>query len=144
MKQNYSQSGDLFGPELFLLERRQSMGPGAVLLREFASHDGPELIRDLSDILLAAPFRHMSTPGGFRMSVAMTNCGRAGWVSDADGYRYQPVDPTTGLQMAWHAHFVQTDSGCCRSRGGIHGIRTECVSDQPVRTGRAPDVASGS
>jgi len=47
----------------------------------------------------AAPFRNMVTPGGFRMSVAMTNCGRAGWVTDRKGYRYEPVDPTTG--HAW-------------------------------------------
>ena len=42
-----------------------------------------------------APFRHMETPGGYRMSVAMTNCGAAGWVTDRSGYRYDPVDPVT-------------------------------------------------
>jgi alkylated DNA repair protein (DNA oxidative demethylase) len=30
------------------------------------------------------------------MSLAMTNCGRLGWVSDRTGYRYTPVDPDTG------------------------------------------------
>jgi alkylated DNA repair protein (DNA oxidative demethylase) len=30
------------------------------------------------------------------MSVAMTNCGEAGWVSDANGYRYDSLDPETG------------------------------------------------
>jgi alkylated DNA repair protein (DNA oxidative demethylase) len=30
------------------------------------------------------------------MSVAMTNCGRVGWVSDRSGYRYDPIDPDTG------------------------------------------------
>src|SRR5262249_36146035 len=43
-----------------------------------------------------APFRHMVTPGGFRMSVAMTNCGALGWVTDQTGYRYDPVDPESG------------------------------------------------
>ena len=43
-----------------------------------------------------APFRHMVTPGGLRMSVAMTNCGAAGWITDRRGYRYAPDDPATG------------------------------------------------
>jgi alkylated DNA repair protein (DNA oxidative demethylase) len=30
------------------------------------------------------------------MSVAMTNCGRFGWVTDASGYRYDPIDPVSG------------------------------------------------
>jgi len=41
-------------------------------------------------------FRHMSVPGGKRMSVAMTNCGDVGWVSDKSGYRYDTIDPQTG------------------------------------------------
>jgi len=35
----------------------------------------------------------MVTPGGFSMSVAMTNCGQAGWVTDRTGYRYAARDP---------------------------------------------------
>jgi alkylated DNA repair protein (DNA oxidative demethylase) len=46
--------------------------------------------------LQQAPFRHMVTPGGFRMPVAMTNCGALGWVSDPTGYRYDRVDPESG------------------------------------------------
>jgi alkylated DNA repair protein (DNA oxidative demethylase) len=38
----------------------------------------------------------MITPGGFRMSVAMTICGPWGWVSDRTGYRYSAVDPDNG------------------------------------------------
>src|SRR5271167_4396731 len=38
----------------------------------------------------------MATPGGFVMSVAMTNCGAAGWVTDRTGYRYDRNDPETG------------------------------------------------
>jgi alkylated DNA repair protein (DNA oxidative demethylase) len=41
----------------------------------------------------------MTTPNGLRMSVAMTNCGSAGWVSGPNGYRYAHVDPHSGL--AW-------------------------------------------
>jgi alkylated DNA repair protein (DNA oxidative demethylase) len=68
--------------------------------------DVSALADDLAAITEAAPFRHMRVPGGGLMSVAMTNCGAAGWVSDAHGYRYSPVDPTTGrpwpaLPLAW-------------------------------------------
>ena len=39
----------------------------------------------------------MQTPGGRRIGVEMTNCGALGWVSDRRGYRYQPLDPDSGL-----------------------------------------------
>ena len=54
------------------------------------------LVATVNEIAAVAPFRNMITPGGFRMSVGMTNCGRAGWVTDRKGYRYEPVDPFTG------------------------------------------------
>jgi alkylated DNA repair protein (DNA oxidative demethylase) len=38
----------------------------------------------------------MTTPGGFRMSVAITNCGTYGWVTDRTGYRYDALDPDSG------------------------------------------------
>src|SRR4051794_31694548 len=69
---------------------------GAVLLRGFAGGDAPALVGEVARVAAAAPFRHLVTPGGFTMSVAMTNCGRVGWVSDRKGYRYDPVDPDTG------------------------------------------------
>jgi len=71
------------------------IAPGAVLLPEFALADG--LWEDVQKIAAAAPFRHMVTPGGFRMSVAMTNCGSLGWVTDRTGYRYTGTDPESGL-----------------------------------------------
>ncbi|MFN0102411.1 MAG: DNA oxidative demethylase AlkB [Bryobacteraceae bacterium] len=74
-----------------------SLGPGAVVLREFALAE--DLLGPLGDVVAAAPFRHMITPGGFRMSVGMTNCGALGWVSDRKGYRYDTADPESGL--AW-------------------------------------------
>ncbi|MGM4896639.1 DNA oxidative demethylase AlkB [Tardiphaga sp. 839_C3_N1_4] len=69
---------------------------GAVLLRNFFAAEQPDVIAALRLIVKAAPFRHLVTPGGHTMSVAMTNCGRVGWVSDARGYRYDPVDPDSG------------------------------------------------
>src|SRR5713101_2886239 len=74
----------------------ETLAPGATLLRGFAVADAAALLMALGPIVAAAPFRHMVTPGGYRMSVAMTNCGRAGWVTDRSGYRYDPVDPVTG------------------------------------------------
>jgi alkylated DNA repair protein (DNA oxidative demethylase) len=74
----------------------ERIGEGAVLLHGFARATSEAVMRDLAVIAEAAPFRHMVTPGGFRMSVAMTNCGAAGWVSDRKGYRYDAADPETG------------------------------------------------
>ncbi|MBV9747073.1 MAG: DNA oxidative demethylase AlkB [Acidobacteriia bacterium] len=72
---------------------REVLGESAVLLRGFASADAPALVEAIGQIAAQAPFRHLITPGGYRMSVAMTNCGRTGWVSDESGYRYDPADP---------------------------------------------------
>jgi DNA oxidative demethylase len=80
----------------FIGARIEALAAGATLLRGFASADTTALMKALEQVLTVAPFRHMVTPGGFRMSVAMSNCGRAGWVTDRTGYRYTPVDPTTG------------------------------------------------
>jgi DNA oxidative demethylase len=68
----------------------------AVVLRGFALDTERELMSALEAVVAAAPFRHMVTQGGQTMSVAMTNCGSAGWVTDRKGYRYQSVDPVTG------------------------------------------------
>ena len=74
----------------------ESLAPGAVLLRGFALDFEKDLRKALDRIVAAAPFRHMVTPGGFRMSVAMTNCGDFGWITDRRGYRYDRLDPDSG------------------------------------------------
>lgn len=76
------------------LPRRSA--PGAHLLDGFALPVAADLLQAVEVVTAAAPFRHLITPGGRRMSVAMTNCGRLGWVSDRRGYRYDPVDPESG------------------------------------------------
>jgi alkylated DNA repair protein (DNA oxidative demethylase) len=83
---------DLFddrGSERILVE-------GAMLLRGLALSQEAELVNTIEDIAKVSPFRNMVTPGGFTMSVAMSNCGAAGWVTDRKGYRYTAIDPETG------------------------------------------------
>jgi alkylated DNA repair protein (DNA oxidative demethylase) len=86
---------DLFRTEPSEAEQVE-LGPGVALLRGFALNDEAAILHGLDQVVRAAPFRHMMTPGGFRMSVAMTNCGSVGWVSDRKGYRYDPTDPVSG------------------------------------------------
>ena len=72
------------------------LAPGAMLLAGFARPIETPLIESVNAIINRAPFRHLITPGDHRMSVAMTNCGRVGWVSDRTGYRYDAIDPDSG------------------------------------------------
>ncbi len=87
-------SADLF-PES--TQATEWLGPSACVLRGFALPWASEVLTALASVEAAAPFRHMQTPGGYSMSVAMTNCGALGWTSDRHGYRYAPVDVLTGL-----------------------------------------------
>jgi alkylated DNA repair protein (DNA oxidative demethylase) len=75
------------------------LGPGARVLKGFALAESRALLAAVNQIAADAPFRHLTTPGGHIMSVAMTNAGRAGWVSDRRGYRYEAADPLSG--EAW-------------------------------------------
>jgi alkylated DNA repair protein (DNA oxidative demethylase) len=86
-------------PGLGLVDTRpaqEQLANGAWLLRAFALANVSSLLAEITNIAAAAPFRHLETPGGFRMSVAMTNCGALGWVSDRRGYRYTTHDPRGG------------------------------------------------
>ncbi len=76
--------------------RRITLGPRAVVLYGLARERAPKLIAAIGGIAAASPFRHMVTPGGWEMSVALTNCGQVGWVTDRTGYRYDAIDPVTG------------------------------------------------
>ena len=77
-----------------------------MLLRGFAQGIDQALLQTFDEVIASAPLRHFVTPGGRTMSVAMTNCGPLGWVSDRRGYRYQPCDPLSGapwpaMPLAW-------------------------------------------
>lgn len=82
--------------DLFERPAHEPIAAGAVLLHGEALAEAPRLLADLGPVLDAAPLRHLVTPGGYRMSVAMSNCGPLGWVSDEGGYRYASADPLSG------------------------------------------------
>jgi alkylated DNA repair protein (DNA oxidative demethylase) len=86
----------LFGDAAEPAGGREPLGECAAVLRGFALPYVDGIVPALAAIERAAPFRHLVTPGGQTMSVAMTNCGALGWVSDRRGYRYAAEDPQSG------------------------------------------------
>ena len=89
-------TGDLFGDFPDNEPYQLQLAEGAFILRGFIREIDILLLREIETIILKAPLRHMVTPGGYRMSVAMSNCGPVGWVSDHSGYRYAVCDPDSG------------------------------------------------
>jgi DNA oxidative demethylase len=89
-------TADLFESVPDVRPSQETMAEGAVLLRGFVKPVEADLISALHEVVAQAPFRHMVTPGGHQMSVAMTNCGSFGWVTDRTGYRYDANDPEAG------------------------------------------------
>ena len=107
---------------------RTPLAPGATLLRGFAAADAMALLADLQGVLAAAPLRQMVTPGGFRMSVWMTNCGALGWVSDRTGYRYDATDPDTGRRWpALPASFLTLAMRAAAAAGFDHFEPDACL-----------------
>jgi len=106
----------------------QVLAPGATVLRGFACGDEAALLAALSSVIAAAPLRHLLTPGGFRMSVGMTNCGALGWVSDRSGYRYSPVDPDSGVAWpAMPAAFVRLATSAAARAGFVDFTPDACL-----------------
>ena len=93
---------DINGPEGVWQE---SLGSGATWIHGFLVAHAAQVLADVARVVEHAPYRHLTTPGGKRMSVAMSNCGEEGWVSDRAGYRYQATDPQTA--KPWPAMPVQ-------------------------------------
>ena len=128
---------------------------GAVLLRGFATAEAPLLVEEVARIAQAAAFRHLVTPGGYTMSVAMTNCGRVGWVSDRTGYRYDPVDPGTGapwpampkvfldiaVQAAAEGGFASYDPDACLINRYVAGAKLSLHQDRDEKDAWAPIVS---
>lgn len=111
-------------PDLFAAadEQRVELCSGAVVLRGFARPFAEEIGTAVHAVEAAAPLRHMVTPGGLRMSVAMTNCGAYGWVSSPRGYRYSPTDPDTGLPWPAMPHAFTRLAGAAASAAGFAGF----------------------
>src|SRR6202008_3987232 len=134
---------------------RRAADEGAVVLRGFALARGDALRAAVAGVSEAAPFRHLVTPGGFRMSVAMTNCGELGWVSDRRGYRYDPVDPGSGepwpalpasfralaLEAAARAGYPGFAPEACLVNRYEPGARLSMHQDRDEKDLRAPIVS---
>src|SRR5713101_7984256 len=100
----------------------ERLAPGAWLLRGFALDRVTALMPAIEHIKTVAPFRHLVTPGGFRMSVAMTNCGSLGWVSDRRGYRYDACDPLSGRPWPPMPPVFLELAGAAAQAGGFSGF----------------------
>ncbi len=133
----------------------EPIGDGAVVLRGFACLRAGELLCAVERICAAAPFRHLMTPGGHTMSVAMTSCGNLGWVSDRGGYRYQRVDPLSGepwpampdvlrsvaAEAAAEAGYARFTSDACLVNRYEPGARLTLHQDRDERDMEAPIVS---
>jgi alkylated DNA repair protein (DNA oxidative demethylase) len=115
-------TADLFESVPDVRPAQQAMAEGAVLLRAFAFPVEADLIAALRAIIEQAPFRHMMTPGGHQMSVAMTNCGSFGWVTDRAGYRYDINDPEAGKPWPPMPPAFRELAGQAASRAGFAGF----------------------
>jgi len=126
-------TADLFASFPEARASQEEMAEGAVLLRGFVGDSEAELIAELRKIVATAPFRQMVTPGGHQMSVAMTNCGNAGWVTDSRGYCYSADDPETG--QAWPAMppLLRELAGRAAGRAGFAGFAPDvCLINRYV------------
>jgi len=142
-------------PPLFKLPSREPLEEGALLLRGFAEAEAQTLVEEVERVATAAPFRHLITPGGYTMSVAMTNCGRVGWVSDRSGYRYDPLDPETGIRWptmpgaffglaqraAAEAGFEKYDPDACLINRYIAGSKLSLHQDRDENDAWSPIVS---
>lgn len=107
---------------------RLMLEPGAVVLRAFAVEEAPALLAAIANVARVAPWRHMTTTRGWRMSVAMTNCGEAGWVSDRSGYRYDAIDPETNRRWPrLPAVFADLAARAARRAGFEHFEPDACL-----------------
>jgi DNA oxidative demethylase len=141
--------------DLFERPALQPIAPGALLLHGFALAAAPQLLADIAQVITAAPLRHLVTPGGYRMSVAMSNCGPLGWVSDETGYRYSAADPLSGqpwpamppsfralaAEAASQAGFDAFEPDACLINRYEPGARLTLHQDRDERDKRQPIVS---
>lgn len=108
-----------------ILPSREQIAEGAMLLRGFARPIQHDLLAAIEAVTAQAPFRHMSTPGGYQMSVAMTNCGALGWVTDRTGYRYDGIDPASGKPWPEMPSIFRELAGQAAAQAGFAAFRPE-------------------
>jgi DNA oxidative demethylase len=134
---------------------KEPLEEGAVILRGFVAAEASALLEEVQRIAAVSPFRHLVTPGGYTMSVAMTNCGRVGWVSDRSGYRYDPVDPDSGapwpamppafvdlaVRAAAEAGFEHYDPDACLINRYVPGSKLGLHQDRDEKDAWAPIVS---
>jgi DNA oxidative demethylase len=128
-----------------------SVAPDVVLLRQFV--DTQPLCEIIDEVVMLAPFRHLTTPNRGMMSVAISNVGEQGWHSDISGYRYVGVDPMTGQpwpampaifsdlaqRAAAAAGFLDFNPNCCLinryaigAKMGSHRDQDEANFSHPI------------
>jgi alkylated DNA repair protein (DNA oxidative demethylase) len=148
-------TADLFDSGGDIRPSQETIVEGAVLLRGFVRPVERELVSALRVITEQAPFRHMQTPGGHQMSVAMTNCGPFGWVTDRGGYRYDAIDPESGkpwpamppvfcgiaAQAADRAGFLGFAPDACLINRYAPGARMSLHQDRDERDFSSPIVS---
>jgi alkylated DNA repair protein (DNA oxidative demethylase) len=115
--------------ELLLLSNDPTSEPAAeellegfTFLRGFCLPQAAALIQSVADIAVQSPFRHMVVPGGHQMSVAMTNCGGLGWISDPTGYRYTATDPLTSKPWPLMPGIFQQIARHAAATAGFHNF----------------------
>jgi len=126
-------TADLFDTVPDVRPSREPIADGATLLRGFARPYEADLLPALRAIIRQSPFRHLITPGGHRMSVAMTNSGNAGWVSDRSGYRYDAIDPDTGQRWPDMPPVLRSLAADAAADAGYNGFAPEaCLINRYV------------
>jgi alkylated DNA repair protein (DNA oxidative demethylase) len=135
--------------------RREALGEQTFVLRGFALPWLDDILPALREVLKAAPFRRMETPGGHTMSVALSNCGQFGWSTDARGYRYVSDDPLSGRpwpalpevlrrlarEAAAAAGFDDFIADACLLNRYVPGARMSLHQDRNERDYTAPIVS---
>ena len=127
-----------------------ALAPGVTLWREkFSKPEQKALLDDVLARIKQAPFYRPVMPGSARpFSVEESNFGPLGWVSDQNGYRYQPAHPVTGqawpgipqmLMALWRDIADAPDPECClvnlyrgEARMGLHQDKDEKELSAPV------------
>ncbi|MBM7343884.1 DNA oxidative demethylase AlkB [Pantoea coffeiphila] len=106
----------------------EPLADGAVILRRRALSDADALLEQVAQIAAQNPFHHRITPGGHRMSVAMTNCGDLGWTTDSRGYQYSEQDNAGGTRWPpMPTLFRQLAVSCAAEAGFPHFNPDACL-----------------